>query len=198
MRRGAFFPLAAMAIAWSGCTTIRMATPADLSGGGDEFTSDRPTIEWSIGTIAVGPYAVTDFSRGGGHIQMAGATQADHGAFSFRFREGDETLDARCSQTKVQSSGRLWGITVTESSWRFDCECGDATLEVGGDGGETSGRAMLGGIPLVVRSAHEYDNGAKSSDPLGYGRSQVVDATNVLNTSPGVLQSSVCLGRPFS
>jgi len=30
------------------------------------------------------------------------------------------------------------------------------------------------------------------------GRSQAVDATNVLNTSPGVLQSSVCLGRPFS
>jgi len=29
-------------------------------------------------------------------------------------------------------------------------------------------------------------------------RSQVVDATNVLNTSPGVLQSSVCRGRPFS
>ena len=169
MRHRAVFLLSALAIAWSGCTIIRMAAPAGLVGGGEEFSSDRPTFEWSTGMITVGPYLVTDFAKGHGHAKRSGSSQTDQGAFSFRFREGEEALDAQCSQTKVQSTSALWGtITMSSSSWRLDCRCGEATLEIGGDGGETQGRAMLGGIPLVVRSAHDYDNGARSSDPLGF------------------------------
>lgn len=162
------FLVVALAIASSGCTTIRMAAPSGLAGGGEEFSSDRPTFEWSTGTISVGPYSVTGFEKGHGHVKRSGSTQTDKGSFSFRLREGDEALDAKCSQTKVNSASTLSGITMSTSSWRFDCQCGEAMLEIGGDGGEAFGRAMLGGIPLVVRSAHDYDNGAQSPDPLGF------------------------------
>ena len=167
----------------TGCTTMRMKPPADLTAASDEFAvTGRSAFGGMLAdeSFVLGPYRVAEVDRDWTHANRHGAGEDEVGyqstdsrtGFGFRFSEGEEALPAQCSQSTHESGYNFGKSALSSSATDLLCTCGvgeaASRLELGTARKGPAGRVTLARGTYEVHAVHEVDGAWNVSAPAGY------------------------------
>lgn len=168
----------------TGCSTLRMIPPPDVTAQSDFLEVKRRGL--SSGTLVdesfqLGPYKVANVRRGTDSIKKLSHVVEDvevgraqiHGAYSFEFKGGGDTLHGRCEIYTRRKSTSLGTLSSTTQDSRVNCICGSgdqaARLEMGADPRtkEPGGKLFLAGRTFELTPVKET-NARWASQPGGF------------------------------
>jgi hypothetical protein len=163
-----------------GCTPLKMGVPADLAKEADLIqVTDRSRMTGALANEAfkMGPYEVTAVDRkwnssSSGSISVFSSGETKTG-YSFTFKGPQGESKAQCGSQAQNKNTSVMGFDISTSQENIGCVCegpgASAKLQLAAENGEKLGGPVTAHANnLTVAAVMQFDNGMKSSVPIGY------------------------------
>lgn len=164
----------------AGCSTARMAVPADVAGGSDVLDVTGRSA-WS-GALAdegfrLGPYTISDVdhkwnsSTGWGIGSFS--KEKTTGGYKFAFATGSSRLVGKCAtEAKDTNVGLGHGMALDFQAAKLGCSCegngATSTVVLQGNGDKFTGEVAAPPDRFAIKSVHDMQGGSTTSKPAGY------------------------------